>query len=96
MYRLLLNLSDEINLYGVIYMLLHQILVYIIHGKTQKNTCKNNKFKISARTWNEKIELLGGSNFISDIKDYSNYIIKKHEAVTDNPQNNNKCKWKIK
>ena len=37
-------------------LLLHQILVFTIHGKT-KGSCNNNKFKISAPTWNDKIEL---------------------------------------
>ena len=37
-------------------LLLHQILVFTIHGKT-KDSCNNNKFKISAPTWNDKIEL---------------------------------------
>ena len=38
------------------------------------------KFKISARTWNDKFELPDASYSISDIQDYSDYIIKKHEA----------------
>ena len=39
---------------------------------------KNNKFKISAPAWNEEFELLDGSYSISDIQDYSEYILKKH------------------
>ena len=35
--------------------------------------------------WNEKLELPDGSYSVSDIQDYFQYIIKKHEAVTDNP-----------
>ena len=37
-------------------MLLYQILLYPLHGKTKKNSCKSNKFKISAVSWNEKFE----------------------------------------
>ena len=37
----------------------------------------NNKFKISAPTWNETFELLEGSYNISKIQDYIEYIIKK-------------------
>ena len=36
-------------------------------------------------TWNEKFELPDGSYSVSDIQDYFEYIIKKHETVTDNP-----------
>ena len=34
--------------------------------------------------WNEKFELSNGSYSVSDIQDYFEYIIKKHETVTDN------------
>ena len=43
-----------------------------------KKSSKNNKFKISAPTWNEEFELHGGSYSISDIQHYFEYIIKKH------------------
>ena len=46
---------------------------------------KNSKFKISAPTWNEQFELPEGSYPVLDIQDYFEYIIKKHETVTDNP-----------
>ena len=65
-------------------MLLYQTLAYAIHGKILKRSCKNNKFKISAATWNEKFQLRDGSNSFPDIQDYFNYIIKTHETVTDN------------
>ena len=52
--------------------------------KYNKVIKKNNKFKISAPTWNKKFELPDGSYSVSDIKDYVEYMIKKHEAVTDN------------
>ena len=45
---------------------------------------KNNKFKISAPTWNEEIELPDGSYFVSDIQEYFEYIFKKHGQKTDN------------
>ena len=50
-----------------------------------KKSYKNNKIKISTPTWNEEIELPDGSYFIWDIQDYFEYILKKHETVTDNP-----------
>ena len=39
-----------------------------------KSSYNNNKFKISAPTWNDKFELPGGSYSISDIQDYFEYI----------------------
>ena len=39
-----------------------------------KNSQKNNKFKISAPTWNDEFELPDGSYSISDIQDYFVYI----------------------
>ena len=49
--------------------------------KNVKSTCNNNKFKISAPTWNETFDLPDGSYNISEIQDYIEYIIKKHEAI---------------
>ena len=51
-------------------MLLYQDLAYTTHEKTSKSHIKNNKFKISAPTWNEEFELLDGSYSVSDIQDY--------------------------
>ena len=45
----------------------------------------NNKFKISAPTWNDTFDLPDGSYFIADIQDYFEFIIKKHETLTENP-----------
>ena len=44
----------------------------------------NNKFKISARTWNDEFDLPDGSYSVSDIQDYFEFIIKKHETLADN------------
>ena len=46
---------------------------------------KKNRFKISAPTRNGKLELLDGSYSVSKIQDFFEYIIKKHEPLTDNP-----------
>ena len=45
----------------------------------------NNKFKISAPTRNDNFDLPDGSYSISDIQDYFEFIIKKHETLTENP-----------
>ena len=49
--------------------------------KNVKSTYNNNKFKISAPTWNETFDLPDGSDNISEIQDYIEYIIKKHQTI---------------
>ena len=46
--------------------------------KNIKNSHNNNKFKISAPTWNDKFELPDASYSILDILDYFEYILKKY------------------
>ena len=41
------------------------------------NSYNNNKFKISAPTWNEEFELADGLYSLSDIHHYFEYILKK-------------------
>ena len=53
--------------------------------KNIKSECNNNKFKISAPTWSGEFYLPDGSYSVSDIQDYFEYIIKKHETIADNP-----------
>ena len=52
--------------------------------KNIKSEYKNNKFKISAPTWNETFDLPDGFYSISDIQDYFEFITKKHETLTEN------------
>ena len=50
-----------------------------------KSSYNNNKFKISAPTWNEEFTLPHGSYSVSDIQDYFEYILRKHgERVNNN------------
>ena len=49
--------------------------------KNVKSTYNNNKFKISAPTWNETLDLPDESYNIPEIQDYIEYIIKKHETI---------------
>ena len=42
--------------------------------KNVKSSYNNNKFKISASTWNEEFKLPDGSYSVSDIQDYFEYI----------------------
>ena len=50
--------------------------------KNIKSEYKNNKFKISAATWNDTFDLSDGSYSIVDILNYFELIIKKHETLT--------------
>ena len=52
--------------------------------KNIKSEYNNNKFKIHAPTWNDEFNLSNGSYSVSDIQDYFEYIIKKHETIADN------------
>ena len=49
--------------------------------KNVKSTYNNNKFKVSAPTRNETFDLPDGSYDISEIQNYIEYIIKKHEKI---------------
>ena len=51
--------------------------------KNIKSEYNNNKFKISAPTWNETFDLSDGSYSISDIQDYFEFIMKKHVILTE-------------
>ena len=53
--------------------------------KNIKTEYNNNKFKISAPTWNGTFDLPDGSYSISDIQDYFEFIIKKDDALAENP-----------
>ena len=53
--------------------------------KNIKSAYNHNKFKISAPTWNDAFDLPDGSYSISDIEDYFEFIIKKHETLAGNP-----------
>ena len=44
----------------------------------------DNKFKISAPASNDKFGLPDESYSVSDIQDYFEYIVKKHETIADN------------
>ena len=53
--------------------------------KNIKSEYNSNKFKISALTWNDEFNLPDGSYSVSDIQNYFEYTIKKHETIADNP-----------
>ena len=98
-HRFKLDLTDKLNLKN---MASANLSVYYT-WKNIKSEYNNNKFKISAPTWNHTFDLPDGSYSIVDIQDYFEFIIKKHETLAENLpvqiyQNNikNRIDFKIK
>ena len=84
-HRFKLYLADKLNLKNLNKNIsLVNLSIYYI-WKIIKSEYNNNKPKISAPTWNETFDLPDGSCTIDDIQDYFEFIIKKHETLTDNP-----------
>ena len=84
-HALLLKLNDKLDLRRVKNSIAISNLSIYCTWKNIKGSCNNNKFRMSAPTWNDKFELPDGSYSVSDIKDYFEYILKKHGESTDNP-----------
>ena len=72
-----LKTANKIDLKRIDQLLPYQSLVSTTPGKKYKN----NEFRISVPTWNDKSD---GSYSLSDIHGYSDYIIKKHEVLNYN------------
>ena len=84
-HRFKLDLIDKLNLKNPNKnMALAHLSIYYT-WKNIKSTCNNNKFKISAPTWNNTFDLPDVSYSIADIQDYFKFIIKNHETLTENP-----------
>ena len=100
---LILKLTDKLDLrIGKKVVALSNLSIYYA-WKNIKSSCNNNKFKISAPTWNDEFELPYGCYSISDIEDYFEYILKKHGKDIDKPsiqiyvnQIENRITFKIK
>ena len=83
-HRFKLGLTDKLNLKDPKKnMALANLSIYYI-SKNIKSEYNNNKFKISAPTWNDTFDLPDGSYSIAEIQDYFKFIIKKHETLTKN------------
>ena len=82
-HRCKLDLTDKLNLKNPNKnMALANLSIYYT-WKNIKSEYNNNKFKISAPTWNDTFDLPDGSYSIDDIQDYFEFIIKKHETLTE-------------
>ena len=82
---LTLKLTDKLDLKRVQKTVALSNLSIYYTWKNIKSSYNNNKFKISAPTWNEQFELPDGSYSVSDIQDYFEYILKEHSENVDNP-----------
>ena len=83
-HRFKLDLTDKLNLKNPNKnMALANLNIYYT-WKNIKSKYSNNKFKISAPTWNDTFDLPDCSYSISDIQDCFEFIIKKHETLTEN------------
>ena len=84
-HRFTLDLTEKLNLQNPKKnMALANLSIYYT-WKNIKTECNNNKFKISAPTWNETFDLPDGSYSVDDIQDCFEFIIKKHETLSENP-----------
>ena len=83
---LLLKLTDKLSCLrrGEKIIALLNLSIYYT-WKNIKRSYNNNKFEISAPTWNDKFELPDGWNSVSDIQDYFEDIFKKHGKNIDKP-----------
>ena len=79
---LILKLTDKSDLRREGNALSNPSIYYI--WKNIKSSYNNNKFKISARTWNYKFELPDVSYSVSDTQDYLDYFQKKHNENINN------------
>ena len=69
-----LTLADKLNLKDPSKnMPLAKLSIYYT-WKNIKSAYHNNKFKISAPTWNDEFDLPDGSCSITDIQDYFEYV----------------------
>ena len=87
MIRALLSLTftDKFDLRrGENIIALSNLSIYYL-WKNIKSSYNNNKFKISVPTWNDEFELPDGLYSVSNIQDYFEHILKKHEKNIENP-----------
>ena len=84
-HRFKLDLTDKVNLKNPNKNIALANLSIYYNWKKIKPECNNNKFKISAPIWNDTFDLPNGSYSIADIQDYFEFIIKKHQTLTENP-----------
>ena len=86
-HRFKLDLADKLNLKNPNKnMGLANLSIYYT-WKNIKSEYNNNKFKIYVPTWNDNFDLLDGSYSTDNIQDYFEYIITKHETLSEDLPN---------
>ena len=83
--RFIYQFTDKLNLKNSNKNIALTNLSIYYTWKNIKPEYNNSKFKISAPTWNNEFNLRDGSYFVSDIQDYFEYIIERHEGMADKP-----------
>ena len=84
--RIIYQFTDKLNLKNPRKNIALANLSIYYTWRNIKSVYNNNKFKIHTTTWNsDEFNLPNGSYSVSDIQDYFEYIIKKHETIADNP-----------
>ena len=77
------NLIDQLDLkHPNKNMALASLSIYYT-WKNVQSTYNNNKFKISAPTWNDTFDLPDGSYNLPAIRNYIEYIITKYETIAE-------------
>ena len=102
-YVLILKRTNKLDLrIGEKVIALSNLSIYYT-WRNIKSSYNNNKFKISAPTQNDEFDLPDGSYSVSNIQDYFEYILKRHEEDIDKPsiqiyvnKNENSVTLKIK
>ena len=85
-HRFKLDLKDKVNLKDPKKNLAFANLNIYYNWKNIKSEYNNNKFKISAPTWNDTFDLADGFYSIVYIQDYFEFIVKKRETLAENHQ----------
>ena len=77
------NFTDKLNLKNPNKNIALANLSIYYTWKNVKSDYNNNKFKISAPTWNDTFDVPDGSYSIAALQSYFEYIIKKHETIAN-------------
>ena len=84
-HRFRLDLTDKLDLKDPKKnMALVNLSIYY-NWKNIQSEYNNNNVKISPPTWNYTFDLPDRSYSIADIQDYCEFVMQKHETLTENP-----------
>ena len=81
--KLIYNFTDKLNFKNTNKNIALANLSIYYTWKNVKSDYNNNKFKISAPTWNDTFDVPDCSYSIAAVQNYFEYIIKKHETIAE-------------